>query len=223
MSENAPPILTPEPATDRLPVADRHSSGRARARPVVVGIGLGLAWGASLRAWMALLAVQLGEIPQFTWSGTFAAVLLPAALVGALVGGAYRAAGVAGSRERRWVLLSPILFVLGSILFQERFIATLLSTGMGGGAIGVALIGILGGYARAARGVRWLRWVAGFLAAALTVATIVPVYFVGEPASAMPSASKAFGVLLFVVLMALLIVGVSAPARRRRTQRNTGN
>jgi hypothetical protein len=47
------------------------------------GATLGLAWGAGLRGWMAVLA---GEASVFTWAGTFVVVLLPATLIGAALG-----------------------------------------------------------------------------------------------------------------------------------------
>ena len=52
-------------------------------RSTLIGAGLGMAWGAGLRGWMAVLA---GDASNFTWSGTFAGVLLPATLAGASQG-----------------------------------------------------------------------------------------------------------------------------------------
>ena len=69
---------------------------------VVAGALLGLAWGSSLRAWMALLAFQLGDPQKVTWQGTFAGVLLPAMVVRALDGGAVYAAKTSERKGCRW-------------------------------------------------------------------------------------------------------------------------
>jgi len=90
---------------------------------------------------------------------------------------------------------------------------------MGGGAIGVALIGVCGGYAFSGFGARWTRWVSGFLALFLTIASVYPVYFANRAAAVTPSTSKVFGALLFALLMVLLIVGVSAPSRYRSSNK----
>ena len=177
---------------------------------IIVGTFLGLVWGASLRAWMVVLALQSGEQPHFTWLGTFGGILLPAALVGAIL-------GVAGSAEtsthiRRWAILSPLLFVVGPLVFTKRFIPTLLTTGLGSGAIGVALIGLLGGYALSDFGAQWTRWLSGlFVLLLLAAASVYGIYV----AVSKGSSSEAFSTLLFVLLMVLLVAGVSAPYRYR--------
>lgn len=186
---------------------------RAAAKHIVFGAVLGLAWGCSLRAWMALLALQLGDNPKITWQGTVAGVLLPAMLVGALDGRAVYAAKTSDRRRWRWAILSPSLLVLGPLLTQENFISTLLTTGMGGGAIGVALIGMLGGYAFSGFGPKWTRLIAAILALLFLIASIVPLYVFGSSPDRPPAASIAFSVLVFVLLMAGLVAGNSAPSR----------
>ncbi len=182
-------------------------------RRVVVGTFLGLVWGASLRAWMVLLALELSERPRFTLAGTFGAVLFPTAVVGALLGAATCDTESSDRHRWRWAILSPLLLIVGPVIVTENFFATLLKTGMGGGAIGVALIGVFGGYAFSGFGVRWTRRVSGFLALFLTIASVFPVYFANQALAASLSTSKVSGVLLFVLLMILLIAGVSAPSR----------
>jgi hypothetical protein len=49
----------------------KQSSSAAATKHVAAGTFLGLTWGSSLRAWMVLLALQLGESPNVTWKGTF--------------------------------------------------------------------------------------------------------------------------------------------------------
>lgn len=186
------------------------------ARRVFAGSFLGLTWGASLRAWMVLLALELGDNPRFTWSGTFGAVLFPTALVGALLGAAAHDAEVSDRKRWRWTILSPLLLIVGPVIVTKGFFTTLAKTGKGGGSIGVALIGVFGGYAFSGLGARWARRVSGFLSVSFAIASVFPVYFADQESAAMPSTSKVFGALLFALLMVLLIVGVSAPSRKAR-------
>jgi hypothetical protein len=164
---------------------------------------------------MTVLALKFGEQPKFSWRGTFGGILLPAALVGAWLGAAIYAAETSSSKRWRWSILSPLLLVLGAAIGRENFISTLITTGMGGGAIGVALIGMLGGYALSGLGALWKRWVSGLLASLLTFAAGVGFFF-GK------GASEAFGALYFILLMALLAVGVSAPFRHESRPKTTG-
>jgi hypothetical protein len=182
-------------------------------RRIAIGTFLGLAWGTSLRAWMALLALRFGERPQFTWEGTFGAILLPTALVGAMLGAAACVAQTSGRKRWRWATLLPLLLVLGPAIVTNDFISILVTTGMGGGAIGVALIGLLGGYAFSGFGPQWTRWVSGLLSLFFTLGSVYGLYFAAGAATVTPGGSEVFGALLFVVLMALLIAGVSAPSR----------
>jgi hypothetical protein len=194
---------------------------KAITRRVAIGSFLGLAWGASLRAWMALLALKFGERPQFTGEGTFGAILLPTALVGAMLGGAAYVAETSGSKRWRWATLLPLLLVLGPAIVTDDFLSILVTTGMGGGAIGVALIGMLGGYAFSGYGVQWTRWVSGLLSLFFILGSVYGFYIAAGSATVIPGFSEVFGALLFVLLMALLIAGVSAPSRYGSSQHNS--
>lgn len=185
------------------------SQGKAMAGRSVVGALLGLTWGAGLRSWMVVLTLEFGERPNFTWQGTFGGILLPAATMGALLGVATCAEGPSARKWWRWVILSPVLLVLGPAIATKDFVPTLLTTGLGGGAIGVALIGLLGGYALSGIGPRWLRWVAGFLTILFLVASAYGFSFAGAGTTVTPS--KVFGAVLFVLLMVLLVAGMGAP------------
>ena len=186
------------------------------SRRVLVGSFVGLAWGASLRAWMVSLALEVGDQPHITWSGTFGGVLLPTALVGALLGAAVHDAETSPCKRWRWVILAPLLLIIGPVVVIKDFFNILITTGMGGGSIGVALIGMLGGYAFSGFGARWTRWASGFLTVALSLGLIVPVYLGGQSESSTPGTGKVFGALLFVLLMVLLVVGVSTPSKMAR-------
>jgi hypothetical protein len=185
------------------------------SRRIAWGAFLGLVWGASLRAWMSMLALQLGDRPTITWVGTFAGILLPATLVGVLVGLAVYVAETSSRERWRWVLLSPLILILGPATTNPGFLSTLLATGMGGGAIGVALVGMLGGYAISGVGPRWTRTSCGFLAVLFGLASIVPSYMAGRSLATPPRAGEAFGGLLFILLMVVLVAAISAPSRVR--------
>lgn len=191
----------------------RHASSIAWR--ILAGSFLGIAWGASLRAWMALLALESGQNPQFTWVGTFGAILLPTTLVGALLGAAVYEAETSDRKRWQWAIFSPLLLIVAPVIVTKDFFPMLFTTGLGGGAIGVALIGVLGGYVFSGFGARWTRWLLGLLLAFLPIASIYQVLFADRAAA--PSASKAFSALLFVLLMVLLVVGVSAPSRKARS------
>ncbi len=210
MSENLPTnIAAPS-------LAPAHDQSRHEAtRDVFLGAILGLAWAASLRAWMTTLALHLGDQPSLTWLGTFVGILLPAALMGALVGRAFYVAKTSDRERWRWVILSPLLLVLGPAVVQRGFLSTLLATGMGGGAIGVALVGILGGFAFSGFGRKWIRWISGIFAVLFAFASVAPAYLAGS-SSALPSdAGEVFEATLFLILMGLLVAGISAPSRTR--------
>jgi hypothetical protein len=174
--------------------------------------------GASLRTWMVLLALKLGDSPHFTWEGTFGAILLPTALVGAVLGGATYVAESSDRKWWRWAILLPLLLVLGPVIFTKDFIPNLITTGMGGGAIGVLLTGILGGYAFSGFGAQWIRWISGLLSLFFTLGAVYGIYYAAGPATVTPGVNEAFGALLFVLLMTLLVAGVSTPSRFRARQ-----
>jgi hypothetical protein len=186
---------------------------RAITKIVAIGAFLGIAWGAALRAWMVLLALKFGESPNFTWAGTFGAILLPTALVGAMLGWASFVAESSDRKWWRWTILMPLLLVIGPVIVTNNFITILFTTGMGGGAIGVALIGILGGYAFSGFGARWTRWVSGVLSLFFILGSVYGLLYFADGSATTPRAAEFFVALLFVLLMSLLIAGVSAPAR----------
>ena len=213
MSEGPSPRSITQSTNDPIPGQNQAIHRSSFASQVLVGAFLGLAWGASLRAWMVLLALELGDRPQFSWEGTFAAILLPAALCGAILGGAAYTAETSPRMRWRWAILSPLLLPLGPAIATDDFISILVTTGMGGGAIGVALIGVTGGYAFSGFGPKWTRWVSGLLALSFTIASVIPLYVTDRSALLTPTVSAVFGFLLFILLMAFLVAGVSAPSR----------
>ena len=132
---------------------------RQSAWPLVVaGAVAGLTWAAALRGWMIQLA---GDTSAFHWFGTFALILTPGLLVGGLIGLAEHRRRTGGSRTL-WLTLSPCLFL--SALADPTIFKLLITQGIGGGAIGVVMFGLAGGYALSGRGRAWWRRSCGVLA-----------------------------------------------------------
>lgn len=130
------------------------------ARPLVVtGAVIGLTWACALRGWMIHMAAAEGS--AFHWFGTFALVLAPGLFVGALIGLAEHRRRTGGPRSL-WLNLSPCLFL--AALVDPTIFKLLITQGIGGGAIGVVLFGLAGGYALSGRGRAWWRRTCGVFA-----------------------------------------------------------
>lgn len=113
-----------------------------RRRLVLVGVVVGLAWGAGLRGFMAAVADDPGS--QVSWIGTFGVILPVSAVVGGLLGWAEhlrRTGGLHGRRRR--LTLAPLAFTVDPF------------------SLIVTLPAMAGGYALSGRGSRGARWAAG--------------------------------------------------------------
>jgi hypothetical protein len=148
---------------------------------------------------------------RFEWFGTFFAILTPGVLVGAALG----ASSAAGHEHRallRWTAASPLLFALFTLTLPGVLVA-LVTTGIGGGAVGVPLAAVVGGYALG--GCRpWLRILAtiGALVALGGLVSTVPLV------AGLPLDSPQ-GAWLGVFIASLITVGMlaaSIPFARQR-------
>ena len=177
-------------------------------RPLVIaGAIVGLTWAAALRGWMIHLA---GDESGFHWFGTFALVLVPGLFVGALIGLAEHRRRTGGPRSR-WLVLAPCLFLaaLADPIFKQ-----LITQGIGGGAIGVVLFGLAGGYALSGRGRAWWRRTCGIFA-------VVGVLFMMVLASDNAPLETAHGLwvgLFASSLLALLCLASAVPQRIGRPE-----
>jgi MFS family permease len=198
-------------------IAHLRTPRAALTRWVAFGAFGGLTWGAALRALMVVFALQFGEQPQFTWHGTFVVILLPSALMGVLLGAAAYLTERSGKKRGRWAILAPLLLVIFPLLFLDGFIPALITTGLGGGAIFLALLGVLGGYAFSSFGRGWMRWGLGIFTVSLFGAAIV---FSGGAVN-LGSARDGFALLYFVLLLVMLIGGVSLPSHLGRDTAET--
>jgi hypothetical protein len=134
---------------------------------IAIGALGGLAWAASLRGWMIQIA---GPESSFHWQGTFVLILLPGTALGGLLGWAahLQLTGKLSGRLQRWLMASPLL--LAAALLDPRIFQLLITNGQGGGALGVVVIGMTGGYALSRRGSRTGTTISGLVALFLTVA-----------------------------------------------------
>jgi hypothetical protein len=119
-----------------------------RIRFILAGAVIGLAWAASLRGFMMVLA---GPDSTFTFSGTFGIIIPTGIIVGALLGWA--------EHQRRSGIQHPIL-ILAPLLIG---IIPNLAAGPDSGPISLALLAMAGGYAVSGRGPLWARIVAGLV------------------------------------------------------------
>ena len=172
-----------------------------------VGAVCGLAWACALRAYMQQLA---GFSSRFEWVGTFFAVLLPGLLVGAVLGGA---SALSSDRRAllRWSAASPFLFAVFVFVLPGALI-TFLTTGLGGGAVGVPLAAVAGGYALGGHRL-WLRIVAAVSSAVLLAGIILTVPLVGGLSLTEPQG--AWAALLVGSLLVVAMLAASIPFARQ--------
>jgi hypothetical protein len=185
------------------------------AAPVLaIGGVCGLAWAAGLRGFMAELA---GSGSDVGWYGTFAQILLPGVIAGALLGWAEHIRRTGGRRGWRWLAAAPIVFTAAVFVSPEVFQAVLngqplLGGGIGGGAIAVPLFGMAGGYALSGRGPLWARILLGVVALVPIPAWAFASSLFGS-AFALTSPRGAWTALFFYSFIATLALACSIPHR----------
>ena len=184
-------------------------TGTDRPLPLILtGALCGLAWSASLRAYMVELA---GTTSAVEWAGTFLAVLLPGAVTGGLLAWAevLRRRGVAG---RRWLSLAPLTFPVAAMSMPGA-LEGLLTQGLGGGAIAIPLFAIVGGYALSGLGPLAGRLVCSVVGAAFLAAIAVASPIVGGERLALTGPRGAWVAVLVCSLLAVLAAATSIPFR----------
>jgi hypothetical protein len=188
-----------------------------RAALVAIGGVCGLAWATGLRGFMAEVA---GFASGVEWVGTFVWILAPGVLTGALLGWAQHLRRAGGRRGWRWLAAAPLLFagVLvygvatapgGPVAGLEEFFAD----GLGGGAIGVPLFGMAGGYALSGRGRPWGRLLCGVIALTPIPIWALTVTGFGGPGLAVTTPRGLWVALYFWSFLAVLALGCAIPHR----------
>jgi hypothetical protein len=148
-----------------------------------------------------------GAESSFTWTGTFLLVLLPGVLVDGLLGWGEALRQLGGRRRWQWLALAPALFLIA--LADPQIFSALIQTGFGGGAIGVVLVGLLGGYALAPRGPAWSRVAAGIFA----MAGIAISGFMTSGVQPIATAHGAWAAVYLPSLLLVFCVACSIPHR----------
>lgn len=182
----------------------------ARLWPLLaIGGVCGLAWAAALRGLMAQIA---GVESGVSWAGTFGWILLPGVVTGMLLGWAEYLRRTGGRRGWRWLALSPLVFA--SVLVPGLLDpATMFEGGVGGGAIGVPIWGILGGYALSGRGPRWVRIGCGLVFASMIPIWVLTVPSFGGPDLAVNTPRGAWVALYYWSLLVVLALACAIPHR----------
>lgn len=181
-----------------------------RTAPLVaIGLTCGIAWAAGFRGYMVELA---GPASTFGWWGTFGAILLPGAAVGGLLGWAEALRRTGGRPGWRWLALAPLAFAIAPLLMPGA-VAALLTQGLGGGAIAVALMAIGGGYALSRRGPLWVRLLCGLVSAALATALALAGPGIAGAALAITEPRGAWVAVLAASFIMVLALASSIPHR----------
>ena len=192
-----------------------HVETGSAARPalvthVIVGATVGLAWGAAFRGYMAELA---GGASRIEWYGTFAGVLAAGVIAGALLGLAEYFRRTGGRRHWRWLALAPLAFAVLPLTMPDAVLA-LITQGLGGGAVAVALLAIAGGFAVSGFGALWARILCGVLAVAFVLGIVLTVPAVGGIRLALDQPRGAWVAVLGASCVVVLCLATSIPFRR---------
>ena len=170
---------------------------------LAIGAVCGLSWATALRGWMEQLAIGSGIGSTFTWL-TEALLLLPATLVGVLLGRAahHRACG---TRAPRLLIWAPAL--LGIAIADPSIFQALVTTGEGGGSLLVVITALCGGFTLSRR-----RWTIGrALTALLASLGLLLITAIGSMAAAVQTARGTWVCLLGLSLVLLLSLTAVLP------------
>jgi hypothetical protein len=177
---------------------------------VLLGGLCGLAWAAGLRGFMAQISREDSSVG---WSGTFGYVLLPGVVVGLALGWAEHLRRTGGRRHWRWLALSPLLFA--AVLFSDGPLGVfgILEDGLGGGALGVPLTAMAGGYAISGRGRRWGRLASGALALSAIPTWALTVESFAGPDLAVTTPRGLWVAIYYYSFLALFMIAAATPHR----------
>ena len=188
--------------------------GRPRLVPdprvaAAAGALVGLAWAAALRAFMWEVA---GAHAVVEWAGTFVWVLMPGAVIGALIAWAEHRRWTGFVPHARWLIWSPMLFA--AVLFQNPLdLLDGFEGGIGLAAVAVPAMCMLGGYAIAGHGPLWVRSLCGLL-----ILSAVPIWSltatdVGGPAMSLSDPHGLWAATLNWGLLAVFSMAAAIPHR----------
>ena len=175
-----------------------------------VGALCGFAWAAALRAFMWEVA---GPEAGVEWTGTFLWVLLPGAVIGALLASAEYRRWTGAVPHRRWLVLSPLLFA--AVLLQNpRDLVHGFEGGIGLAAVAVPAMCMIGGYAIAGSGPGWVRGLCALVALSAIPIWSLTATDVGGSSMSLGDPHGAWAAILYWGLLATFALAAAIPHRR---------
>ena len=166
----------------------------SRRRLVLVGVVCGLAWGASMRGFMAA-AAGTDSPSVVSWLGTFGIILPISAVVGGLLGWAEHLRRTGDTRRRRLPRLAPLLFTVDPA------------------SLAVTLPALAGGYVLAGKGSRRARWALGACALLPVPAYFAAVAVADGSLRELGGPRAAWVTVLLFSLLAVLTIACVIPQR----------
>lgn len=169
----------------------------------------GIAWASALRAFMWEVA---GSGARVEWAGTFLWVLLPGAVIGALLGWCEYQRWSGPVPHRRWLVWSPMLFAAALVHDPSDLIGGF-AGGIGLAAIAVPAMCMVGGYAIAGRGRLAVRAVCGLIALSAVPIWSLTATDVGGPSLSLGNPHGAWAASLYWGLLATFSMAAAVPHR----------
>jgi len=155
---------------------------------------------------------ELASASRVDWFGTFGAILVPGAVVGALLAIAWARGAAGATRGMGWFALAPLAFVVGTIV-QPEVLENLLSGGFGLGEIAFTAFVVAGGFGIGGGRPRWARWTCAVIGAAFLVALVASLSVAGGPRFALTEPRGAWLAVLAGSLGALIMIAEAIPFR----------
>lgn len=189
------------------PAVRASHGGRSFA---ALGALCGIAWACALRGFMAEV---VGADSAVHWVNTWGFILLPGALIGALLGWAEHLRRTGGRPRWRLLALAPLLFaaILVRGLIEDP--TTMFGDGIGAGTVAIPVLCIIGGHALSGRGPLWTRLPAGVVGAATLAAWPLTGTAVGGPNFALDTPRGVWATVLNGALLAIFALAASTPQR----------
>ncbi|WP_127794989.1 hypothetical protein [Agromyces sp. LHK192] len=172
------------------------------------GAVCGLAWAASLRAFMSGIA---GHGSRYDWTNTFVGVLLPGLLTGAILGYAEFRRRTGGTGRWRRLALAPLSFLVVVFMPVPGPTGVL---GEAATALLVTAVAVAGGVAFGTVPPMWARIVCGVVAGAAAAGLALVGALSGERMLAVTEARGAYLAVLGASLLVVLYLAESIPFRR---------
>lgn len=185
-----------------------NASGPSPWSLAAIGAIAGLAWAAALRSYMWQIATD----NEVTWLGTFIAILLPGSVAGALLGWAEARRRAGAVRRLRWFALAPFAFAVATFSLPGQLTA-LFTTGLGGGALGLPALVVLGGFALGKVGHPGVRIASGAVAVAGMAGIVSTVPIVGGEHLALGTPRGLWAAILVATLMIVGAIAATIPFR----------